>query len=123
MVAQRVKNAYQRGDTGDTGLIPGSGRSHGGGNGNPLQYSCLESPTDRGAWWATVHEVAESQTRLLITYTYTEENEESRCILLEISYFIKESCRMKREEKERKCLLNFLHILLCLLLVASTNYL
>ena len=123
MVAQRVMNAYQRGDAGDTGLIPGSGRSHGGGNGNPLQYSCLESPTDRGAWWATVHGVAESQTRLVITHTYTEENEESRCILLEISCFIEESCRMKREEKERKCLLNFLHILLCLLLVASTNYL
>ena len=60
LVAQRVKNAYQRGDAGDTGLIPGSGRSHGGGNGNPLQYSCLESPTDRGAWWATVRGVANS---------------------------------------------------------------
>jgi len=40
----------------------GSGRSPGGGHGNPLQYSCLENPTDRGAWWATVHRVAESQT-------------------------------------------------------------
>ena len=39
----------------DTGLIPGSGRSPGEGNGNPLQYSCLEKPMDRGAWWATVH--------------------------------------------------------------------
>ena len=39
----------------DTGLIPGSGRSPGGGNGNPLQYSCLGESTDRGAWWATVH--------------------------------------------------------------------
>ena len=39
-------------DVRDTGLIPGSGRSPGGGNGNPLQYSCLENPTDRGAWWA-----------------------------------------------------------------------
>ena len=44
--------------------IPGSGRSPGGGHGNPLQYSCLENPMDRGAWWATVHEVARSQTRL-----------------------------------------------------------
>ena len=49
---------------GDLGSIPGSGRSPGEGNGNPLQYSCLENPMDRGAWRATVHEVAESQTRL-----------------------------------------------------------
>ena len=52
------------GDTGDTGLIPGSGKSPGEGNGNPLQYSCLENPLDRGVWWATVHRVAKSQTRL-----------------------------------------------------------
>ena len=51
-------------DAGDMGLTPGSGRSPGGVNGNPLQYSCLENPTDRGAWWATVHGVAKSQTRL-----------------------------------------------------------
>ena len=43
------------GDIRDTGLIPGSGRCPGGANGNPLQYSCLENPMDRGAWWATVH--------------------------------------------------------------------
>ena len=43
------------GDAGDTGLISGSGRSPGGGNGNPLQYSCLGNSMDRGAWWATVH--------------------------------------------------------------------
>ena len=43
---------------GDTGLIPGSGRSPGEGNGNPLKYSCLENPMDRGAWHATVHRVA-----------------------------------------------------------------
>ena len=42
----------------DLGLIPGSGRSPGGGHGNPLQYSCLENPMDRGAWLATVHGVA-----------------------------------------------------------------
>ena len=41
-------------NAGDVGLSPGSGRPPGGGNGNPLQYSCLENPTDRGAWWATV---------------------------------------------------------------------
>ena len=44
----------------DVGLIPGSGRSPGGGHGNPLQYSYLEKPMDRGAWWATVHRVAKS---------------------------------------------------------------
>ena len=44
--------------------VPGSGRSPGEGNGNPLQYSCLENPVDRGAWWAVVHGVAESWTRL-----------------------------------------------------------
>ena len=51
-------------NAGDLGSIPGSGRPPGGGNGNPLQYSCLENPTFRGAWWATVHGVTESQTRL-----------------------------------------------------------
>ena len=47
---------------GDPGLIAGSGRSPGEGNGNPLQYSCLENPMDGGAWWAAVHGVAESDT-------------------------------------------------------------
>ena len=52
-----------------SGLIPGSGRSLGGGTGNPLQCSCLENPVDRGAWGATVHEVAESDiTEWLSTY-------------------------------------------------------
>ena len=51
-------------DAGDPVLIPGSGRSPREGNGNPLQYSCLENFTDREAWWATVHEVAKSQTCL-----------------------------------------------------------
>ena len=48
----------------DLGSIPGSGKSPGEGNGNPLQYSCLENPMDRGAWLATVHRVAKSRTRL-----------------------------------------------------------
>ena len=51
-------------NAGDTGVIPGSGRAPGGGNGNPLQYSCLEHSMDRGAWQATIHSVAKSQTRL-----------------------------------------------------------
>ena len=51
-------------NVGNLGSIPGSGRSPGEGNGNPLQYSCLENPMDRGAWRAIVHEVAKSQTQL-----------------------------------------------------------
>ena len=62
LVAQTVK--YSVCNTGDQGLIPGSGRSPGEGNGNPFQHSCLENPTDRGAWWATVYGVSKSQTRL-----------------------------------------------------------
>ena len=58
-----VKNPpANAGDVRDMGLIPGSGRSPGGGHGNPLQYSWLENPMDRGASWATVHRVAKSRT-------------------------------------------------------------
>ena len=57
-----VKNLLAK--AGDTGSIPGLGRSPGEGNGTPLQYSCLENPMDGGAWWAAVHRVARSQTRL-----------------------------------------------------------
>ena len=62
MVAQTVKHLST--NAGDPGSIPGSGRSPGGEHGNPLQYSCLENPMDRGAWWATVHGVTKSQTQL-----------------------------------------------------------
>ena len=51
-------------NVGDLSSIPGLGKFSGGGNGNPLQYSCLENPMDGGAWWATVHRVAKSPTRL-----------------------------------------------------------
>ena len=62
LVAQMVKRlAY---NVGDLGSIPGLGRSSGEGNGNPLQYSCLENPMDGGAWWAKVHGVTKSRTRL-----------------------------------------------------------
>ena len=62
LVAQTAKaSAYNEGDLGS---IPGLGRFPGEGNGNPLQYSCLENPMDGGAWWATVHGVAKSRTRL-----------------------------------------------------------
>ena len=58
-----VKNPpTNTGDIRDGGLIPGLGRSPGGGHGNPLQYSCLENPMDRGAWWATVQGNKESDT-------------------------------------------------------------
>ena len=61
-------------NAGDPGLIPGSGRSPGEGNDNSLQYSCLGNSRDRGAWRATVHIVAKSQTRLsdLHTHTHTQ---------------------------------------------------
>ena len=60
-----VKNPpANAGDTGDVGSIPGLERSPGGGHGNPLQYSCLESSMDRADWQATVHAVAKSWTRL-----------------------------------------------------------
>ena len=60
-----VKNTPTKaGDTRDTGSIPGLGRSPGGGHGNPLQYSGLENPMDRGAWRATVHRITKSWTPL-----------------------------------------------------------
>ena len=60
-----VKNLpANAGDIEDTDSIPGLGRSPGGGNGNILQYSCLENAMDRGAWWATVHRLAKNWTRL-----------------------------------------------------------
>ena len=62
-VTPAVKNLpANAGDIRDGVSIPGSGRSPGKGHGNPLQYSCLENPKDRGAWWATVHRVAKSWT-------------------------------------------------------------
>ena len=66
-MALEVKNLpANAGDAGDSGSIPGPGRSPEGGNGNPLQYSCLDNPMDRGAWWATVRGV----TKQLSTHTW-----------------------------------------------------
>ena len=60
-----VKNPpANAGDARHTGSIPGSGRSPGVGNGNPLQYTCVENSMDRGAWWAAVHGITKSWTRL-----------------------------------------------------------
>jgi len=60
--SSEVKNSLA--NAGDAALTPRSGRFPGGGNGNPLQYSCLGNPMDREGWWATVHRVAESWTHL-----------------------------------------------------------
>ena len=60
-------------NVGDPGSIPGSGRSPGEGNGNPLQYSCLENPMDGGAWWAAVHGVTKSRTQLSDFTSQTKE--------------------------------------------------
>ena len=68
------ESACNAGDIGDVGLIPGLGRAPGEGNGNPLQYSCLENPMDRGDWRATVQRVAKSQTWL---------STQARCLLVQ----------------------------------------
>ena len=64
LVVHGKKSACNTGDIRNAGSIPGPGRSPGGGHDNPLQYSCLENPLDRGAWRATVHGVAKSGTQL-----------------------------------------------------------
>ena len=65
-------------NVGALGSIPGSGRSAGEGNGNPLQYSCLKNPTDGGAWWAIVHGVATSPIRLSdFTFFHFQEEKNS----------------------------------------------
>ena len=70
-------------NSGDMGSIPGLERSPGEGNGNLLQYSCLEKLMDGGAWWATVHGVAKSRTRLSdLTHSLSDITKESRAVLL-----------------------------------------
>ena len=68
LVAQRIKKSACKAV--DWGSVPGLGRSAGEGNGNPLQYSCLENSMDRGIWWATVHAVAEPDTTEQLTHTH-----------------------------------------------------
>ena len=85
LVAQTVKASVC--NAGDPGLIPGLGRSPGEGNGSPLQYSCLENPMDGGAWWATVHGVAKSQTRLSdFTSLHTQKQGRHHCPLVTPPY-------------------------------------
>ena len=100
-------------NAGDPGSIPGSGRSPGEGNGNPLQYSCLENPMDRGAWWATVHGVAKSRTQL------------SNFTFFHFPYDKSKHVGLRRSTQGRenpwgildKCLLNDTRVLNCGLLI------
>ena len=68
------------GDARDSGLIPGLRRSPGGGDGNPLRYSCLKNFMDRGSWWATVHRVTKSQTGLSSSHTHTHTHTHTHAI-------------------------------------------
>ena len=75
------ESSWNVGDARNVALIPGSGRSPGGGNSNPLQYSCLENSMDRGAWWATVHGIVKSRTWLsthACMHTYEEISTQSK---------------------------------------------
>ena len=93
------------GDAGDAGLIPESERSLGGGNGNPFQYFCLENPVGRGSWWATVHRVAKSWTRLRVcapvcvcAHTHTLEVQDqcgSRLVFSAASSWLADSCPLQ----------------------------
>ena len=79
MVKNLTANA---GDLRDTGLMSGSGRSHGEGHGNPLQYSCLENPMDRGVWQAIAHRITQIQTQvkqLSMSHTHTRITESPCC--------------------------------------------
>ena len=123
-VAQVLKNppAYS-GDSGDMGSIPGSGRSPGGGNGNPLQYSCLEDSMDREAWWATVQGVAKSQTRLSnwalrqkdaqgLSPAAEEFKRAGAARILQVGYQEGASCRERASKIWREGLLRFCRMLI-----------
>ena len=80
--------AVNAGDLREAGSIPRSGRSPGGGHGSPLQCSCLENPLDRGAWWATVHRVAELDTTEMTEHAHDLNSKCTRvcfkCLVLKI---------------------------------------
>ena len=80
-------------NAGATGLIPGSGRSPGEGNGNPLQYSCLEDPLDREAWWATVHGVAR------VEHNLTTKQQQILKVGLERRAFVSQGRAVRKERR------------------------
>ena len=92
-----VKNLPAKaGDIRDPHSIPGSGRSPGGGHGNPCQYSCLENPMDRGAWWATVHNVTKSHTQLKqLSTQHTEPGLDKHLILEETHHQLNSKGQVK----------------------------
>ena len=100
MVRNQLANP---GDAGAVGLIPVSGRSPGGGNGSPLQYSCLANPMDRGAWWATVHGATKSWTRL------REEQHDSTATRAELIMDISELSKLGKSSLRKK---NVRHLLI-----------
>ena len=85
-------------NAGDPGSIPGSGRSPGEGNGNPLQYSCLENPIDWGAWWAAVHGVTKSRTGLS-DFTYLFKSQVSVVIIIFFLVSLQTITSLKRKKK------------------------
>ena len=92
-----VKNPpANAGNIRDTGSIPGLGQDPGEGQGNSLQYSCLENPRDRGAWWATVHRVAISQTRLKWLSTYAQKHTRTAYSTADVSVISLQSCENKK---------------------------
>ena len=96
------KSASSAGDAGDASSIPGSRRAPGGGHGNPLQYSCLENPMDRGGCWAVIHRGAKSQTWLkqLCMHAYLK--------MVKMVHFMLHALyhNFKKQEKEKKCSLS-----------------
>ena len=88
-------------NAGDPGSIPGLGRSPGEGNGNPLQYSCLENPMDREAWQATAHGVAKSQTQLSnFTFTFMSTTDDTT-LMAESKEEVKRLLMRVKEESEK----------------------
>ena len=101
-----VKNPPAKaGDARDTGSIPGLDRSPVGGNGNQLQYSCLEDPTDREAWWAIVHRVTKSRVRLKRLNTHTHMGKEQLSLFIKprvSGLFITNKGEFSQEYRQRK---------------------
>ena len=108
MAQQVKKSACNAGDWGNMGLIHGLGRSPGGGNGNPFQYSCLKNPMDRGAWWATVHGITKSQAQLRNwAHTHTHTHTHTRVLPVHVlSKYLFPFCNLQHTwahtQKEKK---------------------